>query len=61
MSLPIGQRFTVNGQTYVLRKATKPTPAEQAAILAQQAACPHDKGVHFTAPLTCRLCGKEMP
>lgn len=57
-NLPIGQRFTINGVEYALRKAEPPTPEELAAIKAKQDACPHDRGVYYTDPLTCMACGK---
>ena len=58
---PIGKLYVINGITYALRKAGPQTAEQQAATLTRQATCQHDKGVHFTDPLTCRLCEKVMP
>lgn len=60
MTFPIGKHFTINGTEYVLRKAEAPTPEESAATKAKQDACPHDKGVNYTDPLTCMVCGKVL-
>lgn len=61
MTLPVGKHFFIEGKEYVLRKAEPPTSEEVLAIKAKRDACPHDRGVHFTAPLTCARCGKVMP
>lgn len=61
MHLPIGQLYRINGRMYRLAKSEMPTAEQLSVLKERQATCLHDGAVHYTDPLTCALCGAEMP
>lgn len=60
LSCLVGEAFAVNGAVYRLRLAQPPNEEEMKTIKARQEVRPHDRGVNYTDPLTCAICGKEM-